>query len=162
MAGLTACGFQPLHGKQTVEQPIAQIAIDTIPEEAGQALRNRLIDSLNRGGYPDNPAYRLRVKAIKRSAIGMGLDRDSESNTRVQLLATAPFELINTATQEIVTRGNARGFVAYNVLDSQFETIVARKDGEDRALNLLADDIERQIYLYFGKNQESPPQSGGS
>lgn len=155
LLGLTACGFQPLHGDTQVEDSIEAIDISIIREEEGQILRNMLIDEINRGGYPDNPRYRLNVISLKKSAIGMGLDRESESNTRVQLLMTAPFELIDLRSNEKILRSSARGFVSYNVLESQFETIISQDDAVERALGLIARDIERQIYIALGQKVEN-------
>lgn len=152
---LAGCGFQPMYGKfGGVEADIAKsIAVDTIPSREGQILRNLLLDQLSY--VPTHkPMYRIVTSKPSRSVIGMGIDRTSESETRVQLLMTASFSVVNDKTNEVLLKSSSRGFVAYNVLDSQYESITAREDAEKRALNMVAEDIVRQTILFLQREME--------
>ncbi len=152
---LAGCGFQPMYGKfGGVEADIAKsVAVDTIASRQGQILRNLLLDQLSY--VPTHkPMYRLVVQKPSRSVIGMGIDRTSESETRVQLLMTADFSVVEDKTDMVLLKSSSRGFVAYNVLDSQYESITAREDAEKRALNMVAEDIVRQTILFLQREQE--------
>lgn len=160
---LTACGFQPMYGIHGgVEADIVKsITVNTISGREGQILRNLLLDQL--GHQPTHkPSYRLEISRPDRSVIGMGIDRTSESETRVQMLMTANFKVIEAKTNETLLQSSSRGFVAYNVLDSQYESITAREDAEKRALNMVAEDIIRQTILFLQRELENNQLSDGS
>lgn len=171
---ISACGFTPLHGtKAGLDDNNAlnnapwrsTIFIDTIPEKIGQSLRNILIDGLTPKRAQNQSAikYRLKVQQPKEERVSIGIDRESEATTRVQVLMTARFQIIDNDSKDIALNSEARGFVSYNVLDSQFESIISRRDATDRALNLLADDITRQTSLYFHeKLAQHPVQKMGA
>ena len=57
---LSACGFRPLYatgGVADVSEELSQIEVAVIPDRPGQILRNYLIQGLNGGGRPAQPAY---------------------------------------------------------------------------------------------------------
>lgn len=145
---IAACGFRPLYGTAggVNKDRLERVAIGTIPEREGQILRNELLDLFS--SDPDKASqYRLNVASVNITSTGIGIDRTSEAETRVQLLVTAPYSLTRLSDKKIVHRGEARSFVAYNILESQFETITARDDAEHRALSQLAQAIMRETAL---------------
>lgn len=147
---LTACGFQPLYGTHgDTVQDFQDIEIAVIPERNGQILRNNLIDRLYKGHYPNKPKYQLLISPIKKQSIGLGLDRETTADTRVQLTLLTQMRLIDTETKEVLLERPLRGFVAYNVLESQFTTIITRRDAEQRGLEQIADRIITELALYF-------------
>ena len=68
---LAACGLQPVYGTNGSSANMAQtmggIAINNIPDQSGQALRNHLLDRMYQNGAPSNPAYTLNLSSVKES-----------------------------------------------------------------------------------------------
>lgn len=143
-----ACGFQPLYGTSTGvdKERLTRFEIARIPERNGQILRNELLDLFNVDASL-SPKYRLVVNAPNFTSETIGVDRTSESATKTQVVASAGFQILNKTTNKLIHKGQARTFVAYNILDSQFETITARSDAEDRALKQIANEIMRQTAI---------------
>ena len=50
---------------------------------------------------------------------------------------------------KMVLNGNSRAFSAYNVVDSEFATVTARRDAEFRAARNIAEDMKLQLALFF-------------
>jgi LPS-assembly lipoprotein len=149
---LAACGFQPLYGERTRGGPgsveaLGQIAVGAIPDRLGQILRNNLVDRLTPAGEPDRPRYRLAVALIV-SKEGLAITKD-ESITRFNLRINASFVLYDAQSNAEVTRGVSRTIAAYNVVTSQFATLVAEKDAESRAARELSDDIRTRLAVFF-------------
>jgi LPS-assembly lipoprotein len=153
---LAACGFEPLYGSRERGGPgsveaLQQIAVGPIPDRIGQVLRNNLLDRLTPTGEPDRPRYRLAV-ALAVSKEGLAITKD-ESITRFNLRIIASFVLYDTANNAEVTRGVSRTIAAYNVVTSQFATLVAEKDAESRAARELSEDIRTRLAVHFTRPQ---------
>ena len=143
-----ACGFKPLYGTYTGvdKETLSRFEVATIPEKNGQRLRNELLDLLN-VDESLNPQYRLAVAKPSFAYETIGVDRTSESATKSQVVVSANYQIINMTTMKPIHKAQARTFVAYNILDSQFETITAREDAEDRAIKQIAREILNQTAL---------------
>src|SRR3546814_11130139 len=72
LAGLAACGFQPLYGSDgrrnlgdaSVAASLATVRIDPLRDPAGQPMHNFLRDRLNPEGQPVSPSYRLQLQLV--------------------------------------------------------------------------------------------------
>src|SRR3546814_11639100 len=70
LAGLAACGFQPLYGSdgrrnlgdESVAASLATVRIDPLRDRAGQHMHNFLPDRLNPEGQPVSPRYLLQLQ----------------------------------------------------------------------------------------------------
>jgi LPS-assembly lipoprotein len=156
LLGLAGCGFQPLYGDRahgglgSVEE-LSQIGVDHVPDRIGQILRNDLVDRLTPTGEPDRPRWRLAVKlAIAKQ--GLAITKD-ESITRFNLNIIANFMLYEVASRHEVTRGVSRTFASYNVVTSQFATLIAEKDAETRAAREISDDIRTRLAVFFTRER---------
>jgi LPS-assembly lipoprotein len=152
LLALGACGFRPLYGDAdrggagTAPQ-LQQILVNPIPDRLGQVLRNDLVDRLSPSGAPDRPRYRLSV-AIATTKEGLAITKD-ESITRFNLRISATYVLYDAQSNTEVTRGISRTIAAYNVVQSQFATLVAEKDAESRAARELSEDIRTRLAVFF-------------
>jgi LPS-assembly lipoprotein len=150
LLGLAGCGFRPLYGDQerggTTPQ-LAQILVNPIPDRLGQILRNDLVDRLSPTGAPDRPRYRLSV-AIATTKEGLAITKD-ESITRFNLRISATYVLYDAQNNVEMTRGISRTIAAYNVVQSQFATLIAEKDAESRAARELSEDIRTRLAVFF-------------
>ena len=146
---VTACGFQPLYGDQSVASAeFAQISISNIPDRSGQYLRNALIDRFYSDGWPINSRYVLRVHPIKENTVNLDITKNSDA-TRAQLRLGTTMILMDQATKETLLTRNLSAISSYNVLTSEFATSVSAQKTRENALDDLARQIELQIGLYF-------------
>lgn len=151
---LTACGFQPVYGTRgldtNIQKAYQSIAISNIPDREGQILRNHLIDRLHLRATPAQPAYVLNVSPINGYVVRLGIARDA-TTTRAQYEANAYVSLKDMATGDVVLERQVRSLAAFNILSSEFQTVVTEEDAQERVLNDLADQIETQLSLYFSR-----------
>ena len=153
---VTACGFQPMYGdaagsSQTAPRAaLNQIDIDLIPDRSGQFLRNALIDRFYSSGYPANPAFTLKVAPIRERSSDLDITIDDEA-TRRQIQLVTDFTLVEAQTGQTVLQRRAEAITSYNVLESEYSTIVTEQSARDAALSDLARKIERQVVLYLNR-----------
>ena len=150
MAALGGCGFQPLYGKRAsgnAPAEFAKIRVEPIKDRIGQMLHNHLLTALNPKGRPGNPQYLLDTQ-ISESFPSLGV-RKSGFDTRANLKANANFSLRGTGGGKVLFSGTSAITVSYNILDSDFATLSAKKDARVRAVRELSDDIRIRLGVYF-------------
>ena len=151
---LTACGFTPVYGTQgtaneaNIVEGLTQVDIAIIPNREGQFLRNALIDRFYKNGIPDTPRYILRINPIGEQNYDFDITIESEA-TRRQLRLNTRMTLVDTQSKKTVLTRNLLSIASYNVLQSEFSTIVTEQAARDDALNDLARQIELQTKLYL-------------
>ena len=147
---LGACGFRSLYGTDaTGDAPgeLATIKVNPIADRLGQQLRNNLLDLLNPRGRPANPRYFLTV-GLDQSTQRLAIEKDAFA-TRANLRLLANFSLHDPDSQEIVLSGKSLMVSSYNVLDSEFATLMAEKDAKARAAREIAHDIRTRLAAFF-------------
>lgn len=145
MVALSACGFTPVYAPSSsqpkISDVLSSIAIDVIPDESGQIVRNHLIDRMPyNNGYPVSPTYRLSVAPIQESIIEIGIDRDDEAS-RAQLRQSTTFTLIRIDDDKTILNHTVRAVSSYNILSGQFTTFITEQDARAQALRALSDNI---------------------
>lgn len=162
--GLSACGFSPvyatknnspktgaataLHHAPSVQENLSETSIGLIPNREGQYLRNALIDRFYMNGFPDNARYHLAIQEIIEKTYNFDITADSEA-TRQQLKLTTQISLINNETKETLFTKSLLSIASYNILQSEFSTLITEQSARENALDDLARQIERQLTLYF-------------
>lgn len=150
-ATLTACGFQPLYGNRSAARSVpmqfAQIDVNQIEGRTGHHLRNSLIDRLSARGGHYKKQYRLDV-ALSESKDGLAIRAD-EAVTRFNYRLISNFRLTRIADQQILYESSLRATAAYNVVDSEFATLSAERDAEERAARDLSSEILTRLAIYF-------------
>jgi len=149
---LGACGFQPLYGTdggtRNLPADLARIQIAPISDRLGQQVRNTLLDQLNPAGEPGAPDYRLEVKLdLNRQGVGY---RKDESITRVNLRLVANYVLRNSA-DKVVLSGAGHSIASFDVVQKDFSTLTAERDGEERMASDVANQIVMQLAAHFQK-----------
>ncbi|MAF96176.1 MAG: hypothetical protein CMM60_10530 [Rhodospirillaceae bacterium] len=147
---LGGCGFQPLYGKHLgayTPEEFAAIKVKPIHDRIGQQLHNHLLSLLNPGGRPKKPRYVLTAK-VSESIGSLGV-RKSAFATRANLTLGVQFELSHISGGETILTGNEAIIVSYNILDSDFATLMAEKDARARAVRELAQAIRVHLGAYF-------------
>ena len=154
---LGACGFRPLYAKTEngpgVQGALARVAVQEQRERVGFDVRSRLVELLSRGGGA-SPAYDLAIKVEEREE-GLAIEPDT-SVTRYNFELTGFFVLRDRASGKVLTRGSSKAVAAYNVVDSQFATEIAKRDVRDRAARTLGEDIHKQLAIYFDRFPPAP------
>jgi LPS-assembly lipoprotein len=146
--GLSACGFEPLHGKKDGYWSVPEMAaikVAAIEDRHGQHLRNELLDRLTPTGQPARSQYLLRVTS-QESTTSLGIRKDATAS-RSNLVANASYTLEEGG--RIITQGSASSSVSYDVLDAKFATTVAELNASKRAAQELADAITAHIASFF-------------
>jgi LPS-assembly lipoprotein len=143
-AGLTAGCWQPLYGARPgpggegVQDKFAAVDIPPIAAPKGTptervaiGLRNALQFDLHNGQNTFAPVYALKVGQIE--------------------IVSASYQLIELATGKIVLNDVTFVHVDYDIPGSQqrFAGQRARRDAEDRAVQVAADMIRNRLASYF-------------
>lgn len=163
---LAACGFQPLYGQRgatggSMADELAAVRIVPIADRTGQLLYNHLRDRLNPKGKPVDPRYVLNISLTeehKELAF-----RGDETATRANLKLVANYVLRRAVSDgesgedAIVTRGTARITTSYDILDSQYATIISIEDARSRATRVLSDDIQARLAVALSERTASAP-----
>ena len=151
---LPSCGFSPVYGTLGKDKDFGQedllsyISIDNIPDRDGQFLRNALIDRFYRAGRPTNPQFKLSVEKIQESLRDLDITEDSDA-TRGQLRLDTTIILSDLQTGDVLLERRLNAITSYNILRSEFANRISEQNTRENALNNLADRIERQLVLYF-------------
>ena len=152
----TGCGFQPLYGGGERNPTVAElnrVEIGQIPERVGQELRNNLIDGMSSAPTGAPALYHLSVEInLSRSALAIQFD---DSSTRYNLTMVAAFSLSDLATGQVVYHNGIRATGSYNVVDSDYATLVSEQDAEKRAAREISDEIVTLIAVFFSRRSDA-------
>lgn len=145
---LSACGLQPMYaggGDGAVAQGLAAVAVPAIPGRDGWLMRNALRDRL--GNYSDDGAerYRLDVRLDDRLE-GLGLLTD-DTIGRERRTLRARYQLVDTATGEIMLDATAGSDAGIDVGSSEYATIAAEQTALENLAKEVADRIVTQLAL---------------
>jgi LPS-assembly lipoprotein len=153
---LEACGFQPMMATPTnqpaVNEQLAQVTIDEIPDRVGQELRNRLIDHFYRDGRPAKPLYRLIIK-LDTSQMTLAVQSDV-SASRSEWIVTANYQLYYIPNNTLVLSGSSRAVPGYNVTYAQYSSFVSESAAFDRGIVYVGDDIATRVGMYFARDPD--------
>lgn len=154
---LSACGFSPVYNSETgvesvsVKQAFSYVDVAPIPDKVGVDLRNELLDILHVNAAQAVPHFTLLVKTPSEQIKQTGIDRDA-TTTREQLRLKTNAKLVSKDTGRILFDRDFISLTNYNILPSEYSTIIAQEDARDRAMRQIADDIKTHLALYFSNN----------
>lgn len=148
---VAGCGFTPVYGNRaaagSVPAQFDRIEVMPIGGRVGLQLRNDMIDRFSARGRQTDKLYRLDIVLNARKE-GLAIQQD-ESVTRINYRLFGHFRLIRLSDQQVLFEDNARTYVAYNVVQSDFATLSAERDAEERAAHDLGAEIATRLSLYF-------------
>jgi len=147
---LAGCGYHPLYGRHGADNAsavdeLALIRIEGIPDRIGQQMYNMLRERLNPYGKADQPKYALSV-ALTETHENLFFERD-ETATRANLTLKASFILRRLDDDSVVTTGFSRAVSSYDILSSQFASVVSQEDARVRGARAISDDIRTRLAL---------------
>ncbi|MFQ5765496.1 MAG: LPS assembly lipoprotein LptE [Rhodospirillales bacterium] len=154
LALLGACGFQPLYGQRGadgVPVEFSQIRVDPIPDRIGQQLHNRLLTALNPKGRAAKPRYVMTTR-VTESSTSLAV-RKSAFATRANLVVKAEFSLSEADGGKPLLSADSSITVSYNILDSEFATLMAVKDARTRAVREIGEDIRLRLGAFFASRR---------
>jgi LPS-assembly lipoprotein len=152
----TGCGFQPLYGGGERNATVAElnrVEIGQIADRVGQELRNSLIDRMSTDPTGAPALYHLAVD-INQGQSALAIQAD-DSITRYNLTMTANFTLSDLATGEAIYQTSIRAVGSYNVVDSDYATLVSQQDAEKRAAREISDQIATLISVFFSRRSDA-------
>ena len=153
VAACAGCGFRPLMARSDspqVQENLAQIRIDMIPDRSGQILRNYLLDDIVPKGVTGRARYRLQVR-LQEPRREIAIQRDNTAN-RVAYLASVSFQLIDENRPGVVFSGNSTSETTYEVTTSEFATLSSLNGARERVLQDVSADIRQQLAEFFGRS----------
>jgi LPS-assembly lipoprotein len=161
-AGLLAGCFQPVYGERSltggpgIKTALSGIDITQIPAANGSPesrvavdLRNQLMFNLN-GNVPTPPSYRLDVK-ISTTRLSVIVDLTSARPEVENYGIIASYNLVDLKTKQVVVNDQTFSRVSYDSPGQQqrFARVRALRDAENRAVQVIADNIRNRLASYF-------------
>ncbi|HWU15151.1 MAG TPA: LPS assembly lipoprotein LptE [Caulobacter sp.] len=143
---LSACGFTPLYGPQSVTKGLSAIEVVAADGRAGYLLREKLDDALARD-VNLLPSHRL-VYTIEEKRYARGVRVDNVAN-RYELNLTANWRLLDAKTGQQVRSGTTSAAVTYDSADQPYASIAAQQDSQERAATELARRIQLDLAAWL-------------
>lgn len=144
---VTGCGFRPLYQKAETDSGttvvLDKVSIASIDGTIGQQLRNELIDRFYHHGYPSNAPYILTIN-LRETTRDIVIQKD-DVTSRAQIVVIAHYSLTEKETRQEISKGVVRSVGSYNILGSQYATVVTRDTARDLALKELADKMALRV-----------------
>lgn len=147
LAGLTACGLQPMYaggGNASVARSLAAVEVPAIPGRGGWLVRNALNDRLSVAGE-ETPRYRLDVR-LDESLEALGVLSD-DTITRERLILRARYQLVEVASGAILLDATSGSDAGIDVVSSEYATIAAEQTALENLARDLADRMVRRVAL---------------
>lgn len=161
---VAACGFEPMYapggvGAARTSEAAADLStVEIAPIRNGDGrdfrLGQQLSNALGERLYPAgvSPArYRLELK-LRQERDGFGF-RSDESVTRYGLRLTADYRLVEIGSNKVVLEETSQTYNSYDVSQSDFATVMAERDMEQRLARDLGDRIVSRLGLFFREPQ---------
>ncbi|HVY57634.1 MAG TPA: LPS assembly lipoprotein LptE [Xanthobacteraceae bacterium] len=163
LAAMTGGCFQPLYGERTisgepgVQTALAGVDIAQIPAPNGTPeariavqLRNDLLFGLTGGGGAAAPTHRLDIR-ISSVALSVIVDVQTARPDVENYGINATYTLIDLKTGKPVLKDQTFSRVSYDIpgQEQRFARQRALRDAENRAAQVIADNIKARLASYF-------------
>jgi LPS-assembly lipoprotein len=144
---ISACTVQPVYGPTTggesVSETLRAVAIEPVDSRVGQVVRNRLIFLFTGGGEEAPPQYRMTLR-VNSSETALGITREGSAPV-YSVTVTASYTLYRIGSDEVLLRETARGTASYDRYNQNYANIRAKRDAENRAAEVAANEIRARI-----------------
>lgn len=156
VALLGGCGLRPLYGARQgtdMDEILAQVEVAPIPDRVGQQLRNSLLDALTpKGPSRKGPRYRLHV-ILNEGISNLAVQKDAFT-TRANLRLDATFSLRDQTLGKSVFSSTSQSTSSFNILGSEFATVIAERSARARAVKGLSEEIRTQVAVFLRQNRD--------
>lgn len=159
---LSGCGFKPIYatpengGSVALSQAVfvRQVsAPEIVAPYINDALDRRLALSEGRSAK-----YDLYVRA-RENAERLAVQIDA-TVTRFNYRLNADYVLVDLETGERIN-GRANAVASYNIVTSQYSTLFAERTAQEKAAQILAEEIERDLLLRLAEPDSAALPEGG-
>jgi LPS-assembly lipoprotein len=145
---LGACQVRPLYapdaaGNYVTSDALRAVAIAPVRERVAQELRNDLLYALH-GGSALPERYTLSFVLTEQIA-DLGIEEFADEPAARLVSLTATFTLTEIATGRTIVSGNSSGSASFDQSNQRFANLRAERDAEERAAQLIAEDIRTRI-----------------
>ncbi len=147
-----SCGFVPIYKQDTQNQArdyLSRIEVAPIGGKQGVQLRNRLEEKIYSARSMQPPRYRLSIE-LNSSTEAVLIQLDN-TPTRHNLKMNATFILSKISTGAHLYAGKAVSVGSYNVVDSEFATIVAEDNAAERGAREISEEILDLLVIFFSR-----------
>ena len=161
---LAGCQVRPLYGQlpttagsagETVQGELAAIEIekiDTVNEmrlsDARRVLYNELLFGFERGAYSPAKKYRLRM-VMNIGVSEVGVERLADVPSAYSTTMNVTFVLSDAADNRTLMTGKSFATASYDFSSQRFANLRARRDAEERAAKVVAQDVQARIAGFF-------------
>ena len=132
-----------------VVNEFAYVHVAPIKDRIGQQLRNELLHQLHASAPQNRAKYKL-VSTLRKGTQTLAV-RKSAFATRANLTVAATFHLMAEDNDTSVLSATEKTTVSYNILDSEFATLIAQQDAQKRAIKSLGKDIVVRLAIFFDR-----------
>jgi len=151
--GLVAgCNFRPLYGTMSngkaVSRELRGIELAPMDTRVGQRLYNNLIFGFNGGGDEGIKRYDLRI-ILTQTDTEVSVEKFTDVPAAQLLALTASFTLTDRESGKTLMTGQSFANASYDISTQRFANIRAKRNAEDRAAMVIADDIRIRIAAHF-------------
>jgi len=148
-------GFRPMYaatsGGPQLQEKLASVEVATIPSRVGQRIRNELIFQSTGGGGSAPPVYRLDV-AIRETVVPTLVRSTGEAASNIYTL-DASFSLIDMRSKKVILKGVSYARAGFDRFPSIYSNVRAREDAENRAANVIAEDVKSRVAAFLSNNK---------
>jgi LPS-assembly lipoprotein len=163
LAGLVAGCFQPLYGERSlaggpgINDALAAVDVSQIVAPNGTPLsriavetRNQLLFGLTGGGHAAPPTHKL-VITLTSTNLSVIVDIYTNRPDIENFGIDATYSLTEIATNKVVLTSQTFSRVSYDIPGQQqrFARQRALRDAENRAANVIAEQIRTRLASYF-------------
>jgi LPS-assembly lipoprotein len=153
LAGLTACGLQPLYGggsSSPIAATLRSVTVAPIAGQSGWLVRNKLVDRLGESGSGPGE-YRLEVTLDDNiTALGIRGDRAATYERRT---LRARYQLVSAATGTVVLDATAGSDAGIDIVSSEYATVAAEQTALENLAETVADQIVARLALYASRTR---------
>lgn len=148
---VSGCGLRPLYANGTkgaVAQTLADVQVGPIEGHSGWLVRNAIRDRLQptNGGTSGN-RLRLDVR-LDDSIDAFAIRGDVDAATRERRTLRARYQLVDSATGEVLLDATAAQDAGIDIVGSDYATISAESSALERLAAGIADQIVARIAVY--------------
>ena len=156
-AGLSACGFSPMHSATGASAPLANMTVqlekgsDVVNNQAGFFLTQRLRDRI--GNASEASPYMLKIKpSYGRGRLGLTA---GDVASRYDVSVTARWDLIDSKTGNSLKAGRTSSVVTFGAPDGPYGVITADNVGVEQSAKQTADKLIVELARYFAKENKT-------
>ena len=149
---LPSCGLHPLYGggeSGVVAGTLRSVTVAPIEGQAGWLVRNKLIDRL--GGGSAGAEYRLDI-TLDDDITAFGI-RSDQAATRERRTLRARFQLVRTATGQVLLDATAGSDAGIDIVSSDYATVSSEQTALENLADAVADQIVARVGLYAARTQ---------